>query len=111
MTSALPAISFFTIFIFILIGIAVLQGIICAKAKNKLLGLIIPIIAFLGGLFISLVVMYAPSQTSEFIRQLLICQIPTLVYLAIFAIVRLIVKAPSGKPSDSEIQKMNIQDL
>lgn len=111
MMSATPYYIFIALFVLILIGIAIGQCFICTKARNKFMGLIIPIIAFLGGLFVSLVVMYAPSETAEFIRQMLICQIPALVYLAIFVIVRLITKAPKDNTDNREIQKMNIQDL
>ena len=111
MTSILPRQLALLFFVFVLIGIAVAQCFICAKARNKFMGLIIPIIAFIGGLFVALVLMYAPAETSEFIRQILICQIPALVYLAIFVIVRLIMKAPKDNADQNEIKKMNIQDL
>ncbi|MBQ8496471.1 MAG: hypothetical protein IJ489_03325 [Clostridia bacterium] len=111
MSSAMPILALFTIFVLLLIGIAALQCFICTKAKNKFMGLIIPIIACLGGLFVALVLMYAPLETSKFIRQMLICQIPALIYLAIFVIARLIVKEPKDNTENREIQKMNIQDL
>ena len=111
MTSILSRQLALLFFVFALIGIAVAQCFICAKARNKFMGLIIPIIAFIGGLFVALVLMYAPAETSEFIRQILVCQIPALVYLAIFVIVRLIMKAPKDNADQNEIKKMNIQDL
>lgn len=110
MTSILPYQIVTVFFFLILIGIAVAQCFICAKSRNKFMGLIIPIIAFLGGLFVSLVLMYVPAETSEFIRQILVCQIPALVYLAIFIIVRIAKKAPADE-TQQEIKKMNIQDL
>ena len=110
MSSTIPFIIRNLLIVVILIGIAVMQYFICKKARNKLMGLVIPIIAFLGGLFVALVLMYAPAETSEFIRQILVCQIPTLVYLAIFAMVRIAQRSPASEAS-REIKKMNIQDL
>ncbi len=111
MSSILPYQIVTVFFFLILIGIAVAQCFICAKSRNKFMGLIIPIIAFIGGLFVALVVQLSPMETAELIRQILVCQIPTLVYLAIFAIVRLIMKAPKDNTDQNEIKKMNIQDL
>lgn len=110
MSSTVPFMIRNLFIIIILIGIAVLQYFICTKAKNKFIGLLIPIIAFLGGLFVSLVLMYIPKETSEFIRQILVCQIPALVYLSIFVIILITKKIPAGE-TKSEIKKMNIQDL
>jgi hypothetical protein len=110
MTPILPRQLALLFFVLVLIGIAVAQYLICAKSRNKFIGLIIPIIAFIGGLFVALVVQFSPMETAELIRQILVCQIPALVYLAIFVIILITKKVPA-KEAKQEIKKMNIQDL
>lgn len=96
----------FIIGIIAVVGVA--QGLICAKVKNPLTGLIIPAISFFFGTIIPLIV-------STFIgapRMMLFMQIPTLIYLVIFAAVRLSMRSKEEpKASKKEIEKMNIQDL
>ncbi|MBQ7309359.1 MAG: hypothetical protein IJW87_04190 [Clostridia bacterium] len=96
----------FIIGIIAVVGVA--QGLICAKVKNPLTGLIIPAISFFFGTIIPLIV-------STFIgapRMMLFMQIPTLIYLIIFAAVRFYMHSKKEpKVSKKEIEKMNIQDL
>ena len=94
--------------LFVITAISVAQGFICVKVKNPLTGLIIPAISFFFGTIIPLIV-------STFIgapRMMLFMQIPTLIYLVIFAAVRLSMRSKEEpKASKKEIEKMNIQDL
>ncbi len=92
----------------ILIAIGVAQGLICAKVKNPLAGLVIPFISFLIGLIPPFIIVNFTIITRAFV----LCQIPTIIYLIIFAVVRISVHGKTtSKASKKEIEKMNIQDL
>ena len=76
------------IFLLFIVGVIVLQ-IFLSKRESKLLGLILPVIAFLFGLLYPLN-MVAPSEgvTAGFIVQMIIVwilsNIPTIVFLSIY---------------------------
>lgn len=95
-------------FLGVLIAIGVAQGLVCAKVKNPLAGLVIPFISFIIGLIPPFIIVHFTLITRAF----LLCQIPTIVYLIIFAVVRLSVHGKTTpNASKKEIEKMNIQDL
>lgn len=94
--------------LFVITAISVAQGFICVKVKNPLAGLIIPLLSLVIGLIPPFILAYADNIT----RTILICQIPTIIYLVIFAIVRIIFHGQkTSAPSKMELEKMNIQDL
>ena len=109
-STATSAIGVLIVFFFfgIFIAICIAEGLICAKVKNPLAGLIIPTISFIFGTLFALIVATAPAA----LRVMVILQIPTVIYLAIFAVVRLSMRGQNTpKANKKEIDKMNIQDL
>ena len=92
----------------VITAISVVQGFICVKVKNSLAGLVIPLISFIVGMIPPLVL----AHVDIIARVIVICQIPTVIYLVIFAIVRIILHGRKiSAPNQKEIDKMNIQDL
>lgn len=109
-TAATSVIGILIVFFFfgIFVAICIAEGLICAKVKNPLAGLIIPTISFIFGTLFALIVATAPAA----LRVMVILQIPTVIYLAIFAVVRLSMRDQNTpKANKKEIDKMNIQDL
>lgn len=102
--------SVFVLFFFlgIFVAICVAEGFICAKVKQFWAGLIIPAVSFIFGTLVALIVATASGAAGV----MLIMQIPTVIYLAIFAVLRLCQqKTDPPAVNKKEIDKMNIQDL
>lgn len=92
----------------LIIGIIMIQISLSSK-ENKFLGLILPIINFIGSILIMALTCFSNSLSiGDFISYILILflyNIPTLILLIIYYFSRKKVKL------NSEIDKMNIQDL
>lgn len=92
-----------------IVGVVVLQ-VFLSKRESKLVGLVLPIIAFLFSLLYPLN-MFVPSEgvTAGFIVQMilvwLLANIPTAVLLAIYFGCR------EKQRRNKQLEKMNIQDL
>jgi biotin transporter BioY len=92
-----------------LVGIVLLQ-IFLSKRENKWLGLIFPMISFMFSILVVLsMAFYANQSTGERIFQLimilLLCNIPTIILLAIYFACREKFKKKKG------LDKMKIEDL
>lgn len=86
--------------LFLLIALCILQ-IYLAKRKSKWVGLILPLITFVISIFL---VVISPNYNLAIFITFILVNIPTAIYLIIFFIYR-------DKNKQSEIDKMNIQDL
>lgn len=109
-TTATSTVGVLILFFFfgIFVAICVAQGFICAKVKHPLAGLIIPAISFVFGALVALIIATIPAA----LRVMAIMQIPTVIYFAIFMIMRLYLqKGFTPTANKKEIDKMNIQDL
>ncbi len=98
-----------TILLLISLGFIVLQ-VFLSRSKSKYLGLILPIISFVIGLVITIsVFLYEGAIVGGAIIVFFLMQIPTIIYLVVYIIVRSTIK--SKDTEKSELEKMSIQDL
>ena len=89
--------------ILLIVVLSILQTYL-AKKRSKWVGLILPLITFVFSLFLLIISPnYISSNLIIFITFILV-NIPTAIYLIIFFIYR-------DKNKQSEVDKMNIQDL
>ncbi len=98
-----------TIYIIIFIGLIILQ-VFLSRAKNKRLGLILPILSAIPGFIVSFAMLFNPEIALIALLLLFFAtEIPALIFLAIYYIVRS--KDKVKETAQSELEKMNIQDL
>ena len=109
-TSATTATIPMFIFILVFIGFAVLQ-VFLSKLKNKRIGLILPVLASIPAVFATIGgLFYGNAPIIVLIILFVAMEIPALIFLAIYYIVRVVCK-DKLKEDPTELEKMNIQDL
>ena len=110
--------SIIMIFIYIVIGLVVITGLVflqifLSKARSKWPGLILPGCSMILSIVVVLEFLYNSIDASSIFLNIItisiLFNIPTLVYLAIYKVVRSNRKKIAGK--NQEINKMSIQDL
>ncbi len=107
-SSAMIPMSIYTL---IFIGLIILQ-VFLSMAKNKRLGLILPILSAIPGFIVSLVMLFQLEATLIGLLILFfVMEIPAMIFLAVYFIVRAVVKDKVKETAQSELEKMNIQDL
>ena len=95
------------IFIAIILLFLVLQGFLSTR-KNKLYGLIIPIILFITS---TLTVLFMADTGSSIFLQALYVYSPVIINLAIYFICRAIYKSNNNDKNKKEYDKMVVTDL
>lgn len=100
-----------SIYLIIFIGLIILQ-VFLSRLKNKTIGLILPIVSSIPGLIVALAMIF---QLNVAIIGLLLVlfamEIPAIIFLVIYFIVRAVIKDKTKATEHSELEKMNIQDL
>ena len=97
----------------LLIGLCVAQYFL-GRAKNPFLGWILPVLALLSGLIISLSSLTFDEPLGEILLWCLIPQVPTVIDLLLLGVARNSRKQSTPnvvQASPAEMRRMNIQDL
>lgn len=100
-----------SVYIIIFIGLIILQ-VFLSRSKNKKIGLILPILSAIPGFIVAFAMLFnAEAPLIALLLIFLATEIPAMIFLAVYFIVRAVVKDKAKETEQSELEKMNIQDL